>query len=98
MRVDVVQTPAPDEAARLAREGAADGYRIIIAAGGDGTANEVANGIAGSDAALALYPIGSGDEFARAPGYPRRRRAASPLVPAAQRRPNAAAQVDGRPV
>ena len=43
MRVDVIQTPAPDEAARLAREGAADGYRVIIAAGGDGTANEIAN-------------------------------------------------------
>jgi diacylglycerol kinase (ATP) len=72
MRLDVVVTPARDEAARLAREGAAEGYRVIVAVGGDGTANEVANGIAGSGAALALYPIGSGNDFARALGYPRR--------------------------
>ncbi len=86
MRVDVIQTPAPDEAARLAREGAADGYRVIIAAGGDGTANEIANGIAGSGAALALYPIGSGNDFARALGYPRRRRDVPRFVRDARRR------------
>ncbi|HEY7625219.1 MAG TPA: diacylglycerol kinase family protein [Candidatus Limnocylindria bacterium] len=72
MRLDVVVSPAPDEAARLAREGAAEGYRVIVAVGGDGTANEVANGIAGSGAALALFPIGVGNDFARALGYPRR--------------------------
>src|SRR5436305_133125 len=44
VRVDIVRTPAPDEAARLAREAAADGYRFIVSAGGDGTANEIANG------------------------------------------------------
>ena len=96
MRVDVVQTPAPDEAARLAREGAADGYRVIIAAGGDGTANEIANGIAGSDAALALYPIGSGNDFARALGYPRRRRDVPRFVRAAQRRRIDVGEVNGR--
>jgi len=96
MRVDVVQTPAPDEAARLAREGAADGYRVIIAAGGDGTANEIANGIAGTGAALALYPIGSGNDFARALGYPRRRRDVPRFVRAAQRRTIDVGEVNGR--
>ena len=96
MRVDVIQTPAPDEAARLAREGAADGYRVIIAAGGDGTANEIANGIAGSGAALALYPIGSGNDFARALGYPRRRRDISRFIRNAHRRTIDVGEVNGR--
>lgn len=96
MRVDVVRTPAPDEAARLAREGAADGYRVIIAAGGDGTVNEIANGISGSGAALALYPIGSGNDFARALGYPRRRRDVPRFVRDARRRLIDVGEINGR--
>jgi YegS/Rv2252/BmrU family lipid kinase len=96
MRVDVVRTPAPDEAARLAREGAADGYRLIIAAGGDGTANEVANGIAGRGAALALYPIGSGNDFARALGYPRRRGDVPRFLRGARRRAIDVGELNGR--
>jgi YegS/Rv2252/BmrU family lipid kinase len=96
MRVDVVRTPAPDEAARLAREGAADGYRVIIAAGGDGTANEVANGIAGSGAALALYPIGGGNDFARALGYPRRARDVPRFLRGARRRAIDVGELNGR--
>ena len=96
MRVDVVRTPAPDEAARLAREGAADGYGVIIAVGGDGTANEVANGIAGSTAALALYPIGAGNDFARALGYPRRRRDVPRFLRGARRRAIDVGEVNGR--
>jgi YegS/Rv2252/BmrU family lipid kinase len=74
VRVDIARTPARDEGARLAREAAADGYRFILAVGGDGTANEIANGLVDSTAVLGLYPIGSGNDFARALGYPRRRR------------------------
>jgi diacylglycerol kinase (ATP) len=96
MRVDVVRTPAPDEAARLAREAAADGYRLIIAAGGDGTANEIANGIAGSGAALALYPLGSGNDFARALGYPRRTKDIPRFLRGAQRRTIDLGEVNGR--
>src|SRR5207245_1572025 len=82
---DVVLTPAPDEAARLAREAAADGYGVVVAAGGDGTANEVANGLVGSGAVLALYPIGVGNDVARALGYPRRTRDVAPFLPRAGR-------------
>jgi diacylglycerol kinase (ATP) len=96
MRVDVVRTPAPDEAARLAREGAADGYRVIIAAGGDGTANEIANGIAGSAAALALYPIGGGNDFARALGYPRRAKDVPRFLRSARRRSIDVGELNGR--
>lgn len=96
MRVDVVVTPAPDEAARLAREAAADGYGVIISAGGDGTANEIANGIAGSGAALALYPIGAGNDFARALGYPRRAKDVPRFLRGARRRSIDVGELNGR--
>lgn len=72
--LEVAVTPAPGEAARLAAGAVDEGYRTIIAVGGDGTANEVANGIIGSRATLALYPVGVGNDLARSLGYPRGRR------------------------
>jgi diacylglycerol kinase (ATP) len=96
MRVEVVRTPGREEAARLAREGAADGYRVIVAVGGDGTANEIANGIAGSGAALALYPIGSGNDFARALGYPRKTRDVPRFLRDARRRAIDVGEANGR--
>jgi len=96
VRIDIVRTPAREEAARLAREAAADGYRFIVAAGGDGTANEVANGLVGSEAVLALYPLGSGNDFARALGYPRRRRDLVRFLRTAQRRSIDLGELNGR--
>jgi YegS/Rv2252/BmrU family lipid kinase len=96
IRIDIVRTPARDEAARLAREGTADGYRLIVAVGGDGTANEIANGIVGSDAVLALYPIGAGNDLARALGYPRRRRDVLRFLGSARRRTIDVGELNGR--
>jgi len=45
---------------------------VIVAVGGDGTVNEVASGIIGSTAALAILPIGSGNDFNRIIGIPRK--------------------------
>lgn len=72
--LEIAVTPAPGEAARLAAAAVDEGHTTIIAVGGDGTANEVANGMIGSGAALALYPIGKGNDLARSLGYPRGRR------------------------
>jgi YegS/Rv2252/BmrU family lipid kinase len=72
--LEIAVTPGPGEAARLAAGAVDEGYRTILAVGGDGTANEVANGMVGSSATLALYPIGSGNDLARTLGYPRGRR------------------------
>ncbi|HUG55532.1 MAG TPA: diacylglycerol kinase family protein [Candidatus Limnocylindrales bacterium] len=72
--LEVVLTPASGEAARLAAGAVDEGYRTILAVGGDGTANEVANGMIGSEAALALYPTGVGNDLARSLGYPRGRK------------------------
>ncbi len=74
LRVDVTRSPGPGECARLAAAAVDDGYKVILSVGGDGTANEIANGMVGSSAALALYPIGTGNDFAWNLGYPRKRR------------------------
>jgi YegS/Rv2252/BmrU family lipid kinase len=99
MTLEVVVTPGPAEAARLAAAAVDEGHTIVLAVGGDGTANEVANGIIGSDAALALYPIGQGNDFARSLGYPRgrkRKHVARWLVSEAQRRTIDVGEVNGR--
>ena len=65
-----VETSRPGEATELATRARDDGYDIVVAAGGDGTAHEVINGlIAGSHdgqmcGTLGLVPVGSGNDFA----------------------------------
>ncbi len=58
------------EAESLARSAVKEGFKTIVAAGGDGTVNEVVNGIAGSDAALGLLPLGTMNVFATELGLP----------------------------
>jgi diacylglycerol kinase (ATP) len=60
------------DAARLARNAVAKGFDFIIAAGGDGTLNEVVNGIATKAGAvqIGLLPLGTGNDFARALNLP----------------------------
>jgi YegS/Rv2252/BmrU family lipid kinase len=71
------QTAAAGHARRLAAEAVDEGFDTIVAAGGDGTINEVLNGIAGvSDgfkrARLGVLPLGTVNVFARELGIPRR--------------------------
>lgn len=67
-QVDIVLTHEPGEAVELATEAAHAGYPVVAAAGGDGTVNEVANGLVLSEAAaqvkLGIIPIGSGNDYA----------------------------------
>ena len=96
LSADVVTTPAPGEAARLASHAVEDGYERVIAVGGDGTANEVANGLVDTDVRLALYPIGSGNDFARALGYPRKRSKLLAFLAEARPRRIDVGEVNGR--
>ena len=58
------------EAEPLARRAAEEGFGRVVAAGGDGTVNHVANGIAGSNAALGILPMGTVNVFAMELGLP----------------------------
>lgn len=69
-RVVVRRTNAPGEARSLAAEGARAGFHTIIAAGGDGTINEVVNGIAGHNVRFGLLPAGTMNVFASELGLP----------------------------
>jgi len=63
-------TNEPQEATDVAKWGIDAGFRQIIAMGGDGTVNEVANGMLGQDAVLAVIPAGTGNDFIRMLGIP----------------------------
>jgi YegS/Rv2252/BmrU family lipid kinase len=63
-------TSEAGEAKEFAQQAVEQGYETVVAAGGDGTVNEVVNGIAGSDAALGLLPVGTMNVFATELGIP----------------------------
>jgi len=58
------------EAEALARRAIEEGFTRIVAAGGDGTVSQVANGLVGSDATLGVLPMGSVNVFAMELGLP----------------------------
>ena len=60
-----LQTARKGHATSLAKKTADEGSNLIIAAGGDGTYNEVANGLAGSGAAMAIIPTGTTNVLAK---------------------------------
>lgn len=68
----VAFTKASGDGIELAERFASDGARLIIACGGDGTVNEVGNGIlrSGSDCELGIFPSGTGGDFRRTIGMP----------------------------
>ncbi|MEL6891460.1 MAG: diacylglycerol kinase family protein [Actinomycetota bacterium] len=68
--VEVVETNRRGHATRFAHDAARRGFDVAIGYGGDGTLNEVATGIAGTDTALGVLPGGSTNVFARTLGMP----------------------------
>lgn len=73
----LMETAGAQDARRLGSEAVRDGFEIIVAAGGDGTINEVLNGIADvpdgfQRARLGVLPMGTVNVFARELGIPRR--------------------------
>jgi YegS/Rv2252/BmrU family lipid kinase len=68
--VEAVDTQARAHATQICREAASEGYDVVVAFGGDGTVNEAANGLIGSDTPLTCLPGGSTNVFCRTLGIP----------------------------
>lgn len=72
----LITTERPGHALELSREAVRQGFDVIVSAGGDGTANEVINGVIGANAengfhaAMTVIPVGRGNDFAYSMGIP----------------------------
>jgi len=100
-------TDSPGHATRISRDLIADGYDLVVAVGGDGTINEVANGFlhvgrtSSSQASLGILPVGTGADFQRTLAIPSDSNAAIDILVGGEARPIDAACVryvanDGR--
>jgi len=69
-KVDILFTEQKAHAESLARSAIKESPSLIIAAGGDGTFNEVANGIAGTEIPMAILPLGTTNVLAKELGLP----------------------------
>ena len=76
---DFMVTEDPLHATELARTHARD-YDLVVAFGGDGTVNEVVQGLVGGNTPLAVIPYGTGNDFARSAGIPLKLDAAIDLL------------------
>jgi diacylglycerol kinase (ATP) len=72
IHADIMLTEYPGHAIQLATQAARDGAGTVVAAGGDGTVNEVLNGLMAVEArpAMGVLPIGRGNDFAFGVGIP----------------------------
>lgn len=68
--VEAVTTEAQNHATEIGREARDGDYDVVVAFGGDGTLNEVANGLAGTDLPVGILPGGSTNVVARSLGIP----------------------------
>jgi diacylglycerol kinase family enzyme len=68
--VEAIDTQEKNHATQICREAASEGYDAVVAFGGDGTVNEAANGLVGSDTPLTALPGGSTNVWARTLGIP----------------------------
>ena len=63
--VSIMATEYPGHANEIAQQAVIDGIDVVVAIGGDGTVNEVGSALCGTDTALAIVPVGSGNGLAR---------------------------------
>lgn len=68
--VEAVATQAQNHATEIGREACEGGYDVVVAFGGDGTLNEVVNGMAGTDLPVTILPGGSTNVVCRTLGIP----------------------------
>ena len=80
VEAEIWETERPGHGTALARKAARERYRRVIAAGGDGTAEEVAEGLVGTTVELGILPLGSIMNIARMLGIPRDLDAAARVI------------------
>lgn len=96
-KIEVRLTEGPAHATALAQEAVEDEAALVLAVGGDGTVNEVATALVGSEVALGIVPVGSGNGLARALGIPLRPDRALAVLEGGIPRRMDVGQVNGKP-
>jgi len=97
--VSVVETTAPGHAEAIAREATANkesAFHVIVAAGGDGTINEIVNGLSGASLALGLMPLGTANVLADEIGLARDPEAVARALARGPIRPIHVGRINGR--
>lgn len=92
----VRETEAPGDAERIAAEATAGRCDVVVAAGGDGTLNEVLNGLGADAPPLAVLPLGTANVLAVELGLPRRIEAVVDIIAEGRTRPFWPGIVNGR--
>jgi diacylglycerol kinase (ATP) len=87
IRIELTETHRPGHAEALAREAVCRGASMVVAAGGDGTIAEVANGLLGSPARLGVIPLGSANVVAHELSLPFEPRAVAAALAFGRTRP-----------
>lgn len=95
-RVTVRRTEARGDAERFARDARQDAFDLVVAAGGDGTINEVVNGLIGSGLPLGVIPLGTANVFAAEVGLPLTPRAVAATLARGAPVPVHVGRVNGR--
>jgi diacylglycerol kinase (ATP) len=87
VRIELTETHRPGHAEALAREAVCRGSSMVVAAGGDGTIAEVANGLMGSSARLGVIPLGTANVMAHELALPFEPRAVAAALAFGRTRP-----------
>lgn len=86
IRTELAPTTGRGSATGIARHAVAQNRELVIACGGDGTVNEVINGLAGSSVPMALLPAGTANILAKELGIPWNIPAAARMIPTSNMR------------
>ena len=97
VRYEHVYTTEPGHAGDLARQALRDGFTRVLVAGGDGTVLETVSAVAGEDAALAVLPVGTGNQLAANLGIPRSLKRSVDIALSGWPRVIDVGLIDGRP-
>lgn len=94
---EIVYTNHPNHGTEIAREAVVKGYFMVVAVGGDGSVNEVSEGLIGSDVILGIIPAGSGNGYAMYLGIGRKVERAIKILNNGQVRLMDTGSINGQP-